>query len=240
VRALTHACTCTNARICTHIHAHTHAHAHAHAHKHTHIRTHTHTRTHAPTHTHTRMYAHAQVVHYERDHVRALTHAGTCTNARTCTHIHAHTHAHAHAHAHKHTHIRTHTHAHTHPHTHTRMYAHAQVVHYERDHAILQKAAAEGVGSVEGIYYQTLVGLTHDMSTMKQPGAQQAAAPGACRGCSLEWGQARACHAQHAHYEAAGGAAGSSSRQVRGAWRCAPPTSAHTQQGGPPAWPPLL
>jgi hypothetical protein len=46
-------------------------------------------------------------------------------------------------------------------------------MHYERDHEVLQKAAAEGKSAegVEGIYYQTLVGLTPDMSTVKHPAA---------------------------------------------------------------------
>jgi len=45
-----------------------------------------------------------------------------------------------------------------------------QILHYERDHEVLQRAAAQG-GSVEGVegsYYQTLAGLNPDMSTIKQ------------------------------------------------------------------------
>lgn len=46
-----------------------------------------------------------------------------------------------------------------------------QIMHYERDHEVLQRAAAEGKSAkgVDGIYYQTLVGLAPDMSTVKQP-----------------------------------------------------------------------
>lgn len=70
-------------------------------------------------------------------------------------------------------------------------------MHYERDHEKLQRAAAEGksVEGVEGIYYQTLVGLTPDMSRVKPT---PAAADGEtvlpvirmCRQCSS---QEKAC-----------------------------------------------
>lgn len=55
-----------------------------------------------------------------------------------------------------------------------------QIMHYERDHEVLQRAAEHGSNAegVEGIYYQTLVGQTPGMPATKQQAVLSGLIPG--------------------------------------------------------------
>ncbi|KAF5838403.1 RIO1 family-domain-containing protein [Dunaliella salina] len=55
-----------------------------------------------------------------------------------------------------------------------------EILHYERDHEVLQRAAEQGGSAegVEGIYYQTLVGLNPGMAAVKQHPVASATIPG--------------------------------------------------------------